>query len=69
METTPLLENATLSRAILRYQGAPNAEPATPMTLGPVNGTALIEADLRVCASPLHCFFQLIHHPLSASCQ
>jgi len=39
-------QNATLSRAILRYAGAPNADPTTPMSLGP--GTnALVEADLR----------------------
>ncbi len=39
-------ENATLSRAIIRYQGARNADPTAPMTLGPADG-ALIEADLR----------------------
>ncbi|TFK32648.1 Cu-oxidase-domain-containing protein [Crucibulum laeve] len=42
-----LNQNATLSRAILRYEGAPITDPTTPMTLGPVNGTALVEADLR----------------------
>ncbi|KAJ7210407.1 Cu-oxidase-domain-containing protein [Mycena pura] len=40
--------NATLSRGILRYEGAPNAEPKTPMTSGPTGpGTvALDEANL-----------------------
>ncbi|KXN92680.1 Laccase-2 [Leucoagaricus sp. SymC.cos] len=38
-------QNATLSRAIIRYKGAPKADPTAPMTLGPDNG-ALIEADL-----------------------
>jgi len=42
-----LHQNATLSRAILRYAGAPRAEPITPMTLGPPNGVALVEANLR----------------------
>ncbi|KAF5375692.1 hypothetical protein D9615_009386 [Tricholomella constricta] len=41
-----LHQNATLSRSILRYKGAPIAEPTTPWTLGPVNGTVLVEADL-----------------------
>ncbi|KAG6909049.1 hypothetical protein DXG01_002201 [Tephrocybe rancida] len=41
------LENATLSRSILRYKGAPIAEPTTPWTLGLVNGTTLVEANLR----------------------
>ncbi|KAJ7742790.1 Cupredoxin [Mycena metata] len=37
--------NVTLGRGILRYAGAPNAEPQTPMTLGP--GTnILVEGDL-----------------------
>jgi iron transport multicopper oxidase len=40
-------QNSTFSRAILRYQGAPNAEPTTPMTSGPATGVALVEADLR----------------------
>ncbi|KAG6847871.1 hypothetical protein H0H93_005319 [Arthromyces matolae] len=40
-------QNATLSRAILRYAGAPKADPAGPMTLGPVNPNALVEANLR----------------------
>ncbi|KAG5339453.1 hypothetical protein C0989_004189 [Termitomyces sp. Mn162] len=40
-------QNATLSRAILRYAGAPAADPVTPMTLGPDNPNALIEANLR----------------------
>ncbi|KAG6817658.1 hypothetical protein H0H87_005415 [Tephrocybe sp. NHM501043] len=42
-----LHQNATLSRSILRYKGAPIAEPNTPWTLGPENGTALVEATLR----------------------
>ncbi|KAG6827450.1 hypothetical protein H0H92_011718 [Tricholoma furcatifolium] len=42
-----LHQNATLTRSILRYKGAPIAEPTTPWTLGPVNGTSLVEADLR----------------------
>lgn len=40
------IENATLSRAIIRYDGAPKADPTAPMTSGPTDG-ALIEADLR----------------------
>nr|BAE53770.1 hypothetical protein [Termitomyces sp. NS/Mg] len=44
-------QNATLSRAILRYAGAPAADPVTPMTLGPVNANELIEADLRPLAA------------------
>ncbi|KXN88347.1 Laccase-2 [Leucoagaricus sp. SymC.cos] len=40
-------QNATLSRAILRYAGAPDADPETPMTQGPANPNALVEADLR----------------------
>jgi len=39
-------ENATLSRAIFRYAGAPQQDPTTPMTSGPADGD-LIEADLR----------------------
>ncbi|KAF8890416.1 Cupredoxin [Infundibulicybe gibba] len=39
-------ENATLSRAILRYAGAPRPT-RLPNDLRPVNGTAMIEADLR----------------------
>ncbi|KAH0585153.1 hypothetical protein H2248_008411 [Termitomyces sp. 'cryptogamus'] len=42
-----LHQNATLSRSILRYKGAPIAEPTTPWTAGPANGTSLVEADLR----------------------
>ncbi|KAG6901796.1 hypothetical protein C0995_007822 [Termitomyces sp. Mi166 len=42
-----LHQNATLTRSILRYKGAPIAEPTTPWTAGPVNGTSLVEADLR----------------------
>ncbi|GLB33193.1 putative multicopper oxidase [Lyophyllum shimeji] len=45
-----LNQNATLSRAILRYAGAPNADPPTPMTLGPPNPNALVEASLRPSA-------------------
>ncbi|KAJ7127292.1 Cu-oxidase-domain-containing protein [Mycena crocata] len=41
-----LNQNATLARAILRYAGAPKADPTTPMTIGPFPG-ALVEADLR----------------------
>ncbi|PFH47099.1 multicopper oxidase [Amanita thiersii Skay4041] len=40
-------QNATLSRAILRYKGAPIADPTTPMTSGPTDGVALVEANLR----------------------
>jgi iron transport multicopper oxidase len=39
-------QNATLSRAIVRYQGAPNRDPTAPMTPGPDDGF-LVEADLR----------------------
>ncbi|KAK0496191.1 Cu-oxidase-domain-containing protein [Armillaria luteobubalina] len=42
-----LNQNATLSRAILRYAGAPRRDPTTPMTLGPVDGVALVEGNLR----------------------
>ncbi|KAK7438178.1 hypothetical protein VKT23_018108 [Stygiomarasmius scandens] len=45
--TRNLNQNATLSRGILRYQGAPDAEPTTPMTLGPDTSNALVEANLR----------------------
>ncbi|KAF5393153.1 hypothetical protein D9757_001356 [Collybiopsis confluens] len=43
-----LHQNATLSRGILRYQGAPAADPAAPMSLGPAAGelNALVEANL-----------------------
>ncbi|KAF5352605.1 hypothetical protein D9756_006314 [Leucocoprinus leucothites] len=41
-----LHQNATLSRAIIRYAGAPKVDPTTPMTAGPDDG-ALVEADLR----------------------
>ncbi|KAI0030477.1 Cu-oxidase-domain-containing protein [Vararia minispora EC-137] len=34
-----LHQNATLTRAILRYAGAPKRDPMAPMTLGPLNGT------------------------------
>ncbi|KIK53955.1 hypothetical protein GYMLUDRAFT_207072 [Collybiopsis luxurians FD-317 M1] len=53
--TRNLNQNATLSRAILRYQGAPDADPSAPMSLGPAAGelNALDEADLRpFVASP-----------------
>jgi iron transport multicopper oxidase len=46
-----LNQNATLSRAVLRYAGAPNAEPLGPMTLGPANPNALLEANLRPFAA------------------
>ncbi|KAG6816614.1 hypothetical protein H0H87_004620 [Tephrocybe sp. NHM501043] len=46
-----LNQNATLSRAILRYDGAPKADPATSMTLGPLNPNALVEANLRPFAA------------------
>jgi iron transport multicopper oxidase len=39
-------ENSTLSRAIIRYQGAPDADPTAPLTAGPTTGI-LVEADLR----------------------
>ncbi|KAJ6614163.1 Cupredoxin [Mycena sp. CBHHK59/15] len=39
--------NVTLGRGILRYTGAPNAEPTTPMTLGPANPIPLEEYNLR----------------------
>ncbi|KAJ7125986.1 Cu-oxidase-domain-containing protein [Mycena epipterygia] len=41
--------NATLGRGVLRYQGAPDEEPTTPMTLGPQGAAAnlLNEADLH----------------------
>ncbi|KAF8890675.1 Cu-oxidase-domain-containing protein [Infundibulicybe gibba] len=45
-----LNQNSTLSRAILRYTGAPIADPVAPMSAGPANGVSLVEADLR----PLH---------------
>ncbi|KAL0948960.1 hypothetical protein HGRIS_009063 [Hohenbuehelia grisea] len=41
-----LNQNATLSRGILRYAGAPEADPTAPMTLGPDTGV-LVEANLR----------------------
>ncbi|KAL9711773.1 hypothetical protein Ac2012v2_004845 [Leucoagaricus gongylophorus] len=44
--TRNLNQNATLSRAIFRYAGAPQQDPTTPMTSGPADGD-LIEADLR----------------------
>ncbi|PFH48314.1 multicopper oxidase [Amanita thiersii Skay4041] len=42
-----LNQNATLSRGILRYQGAPATDPTTPMTSGPADGIVFKEADLR----------------------
>ncbi|KAK7047578.1 hypothetical protein VNI00_006346 [Paramarasmius palmivorus] len=42
-----LNQNATLSRAVLRYAGAPLTDPDTPMTLGPDVPNALVEANLR----------------------
>ncbi|KAJ4474859.1 Cu-oxidase-domain-containing protein [Lentinula aciculospora] len=44
-----LNQNATLSRAILRYQGAPEEDPTSPMSLGPADEelNALVEANLR----------------------
>ncbi|KAJ7117430.1 Cu-oxidase-domain-containing protein [Mycena epipterygia] len=42
--------NVTLGRGILRYAGAPAAEPTTPMTLGPANPNPLVEANLRPLA-------------------
>ncbi|KIK53297.1 hypothetical protein GYMLUDRAFT_250550 [Collybiopsis luxurians FD-317 M1] len=42
-----LHQNATLTRAILRYEGAPEEDPTTPLTSGPADGVALVEADLR----------------------
>jgi iron transport multicopper oxidase len=45
--TRNLNQNATLSRAILRYAGAPAQDPITPMTLGPAIPNALVEANLR----------------------
>ncbi|KAK7024890.1 laccase 2 [Favolaschia claudopus] len=39
--------NVTLGRGVLHYAGAPNAEPTTPMTLGPANPIPLVEGDLR----------------------
>ncbi|KAJ7324013.1 Cupredoxin [Mycena albidolilacea] len=41
--------NATLGRGILRYEGAPDAEPTTPMTNGPPSPGpgALAESNLR----------------------
>jgi len=34
--------NATLSRGILRYEGAPNAEPDVPMGMGPTGADAIM---------------------------
>ncbi|KAJ7686168.1 Cu-oxidase-domain-containing protein [Mycena rosella] len=41
-----LNQNITLSRAILRYAGAPIADPTTPMDVGPFP-ESLVEAELR----------------------
>jgi len=38
--------NVLLGRGILRYAGAPNAEPTTPMTLGP-DGDGILEGNLK----------------------
>ncbi|KAG6849785.1 hypothetical protein H0H93_005171 [Arthromyces matolae] len=54
-----LHQNATLSRSILRYKGAPIAEPTTPWSSGPVNGTSLVEADLRVPPADVNITFDL----------
>jgi len=40
-------ENATLNRAVIRYAGAPDAEPEGPFTAPSTDG-ALLESDLRV---------------------
>ncbi|KAF8832822.1 hypothetical protein HHX47_DHR1001852 [Lentinula edodes] len=47
--TRNLNQNATLSRAILRYKGAPAEDPSAPMSLGPAGAAlnALVEANLR----------------------
>ncbi|KAJ3766447.1 Cu-oxidase-domain-containing protein [Lentinula raphanica] len=47
--TRNLNQNATLSRAILRYKGAPAEDPTAPMSLGPAGAAlnALVEANLR----------------------
>ncbi|KAJ3918047.1 Cu-oxidase-domain-containing protein [Lentinula edodes] len=53
--TRNLNQNATLSRAILRYKGAPAEDPSAPMSLGPAGAAlnALVEANLRpLVASP-----------------
>ncbi|KAJ3809164.1 Cu-oxidase-domain-containing protein [Lentinula aff. lateritia] len=53
--TRNLNQNATLSRAILRYQGAAEEDPSSPMSLGPAGAelNALVEANLRpLVASP-----------------
>ncbi|GAW03759.1 Cu-oxidase-domain-containing protein [Lentinula edodes] len=53
--TRNLNQNATLSRAILRYEGAPAEDPSAPMSLGPAGAAlnALVEANLRpLVASP-----------------
>ncbi|KAF5392985.1 hypothetical protein D9757_001165 [Collybiopsis confluens] len=42
-----LHQNATLTRAVFRYEGAPEEDPTTPLTSGPADGVALVEADLR----------------------
>ncbi|KAJ7595903.1 Cu-oxidase-domain-containing protein [Mycena floridula] len=41
-----LNQNSSLSRAILRYEGAPAVDPTGPMEIGPFPD-ALVEADLR----------------------
>ncbi|KAJ4479348.1 Cu-oxidase-domain-containing protein [Lentinula aciculospora] len=44
-----LNQNATLARGILRYEGAADADPSAPMSLGPADAelNALVEANLR----------------------
>ncbi|KAG6877680.1 hypothetical protein C0993_005100 [Termitomyces sp. T159_Od127] len=55
-----LNQNATLTRAILRYAGAPNADPQTPMTLGPANPNALLEANLRAPTPDMNITLNLV---------
>ncbi|EIM92984.1 laccase subfamily 2 [Stereum hirsutum FP-91666 SS1] len=42
-----LNQNSTLSRAILRYAGANETDPVTPMTDGPADGVVLLESNLH----------------------
>ncbi|KAF5386387.1 hypothetical protein D9757_006713 [Collybiopsis confluens] len=48
--TRNLNQNATLSRAILRYAGAPAADPTAPMSLGPAAADINITLNLVVTA-------------------
>ncbi|TFK35101.1 Cu-oxidase-domain-containing protein [Crucibulum laeve] len=48
-----LNQNATLSRAILRYAGAPEVDPTAPMSSGPDTPNALVEANLRPLVAEL----------------